>query len=159
MFSSPITRGHDIDDRGDSKYELTTLNSNLSRLSRAENNSPPVVKVFTPTTNIVKTQKNPMMMVGHSSQNNTMLNFPKIHIQSTSREFLIQPIRNSMQLSSQRTRPPIDEVYTDKGETPLQLNPLLTKKWLNKRHQQLVESGGVSSTAPSLSIQHSIDEI
>lgn len=93
LFSSP-TRVQDLDDKGDSKYELTTLNSNLSRLSRADNISH-TAKVFTPSTHIVKVQKNPVMvMVGHSNQN-TMLNFPKIHIQSTSREFLIQPIRNS----------------------------------------------------------------
>jgi len=54
LFSSPA-KVQDLDDRGDSKYELTTLNSNLSRLSRAENNSPPVSKVFTPSTHIVKT--------------------------------------------------------------------------------------------------------
>jgi len=64
-----------------------------------------------------------------------------------------------MQLSSHRSRPPIEESSNEKIESSQQLNPLLTKKWLNKRHKQLVESGGVTSNAPSLSIHHSIDEI
>ncbi len=133
MFSPRIV-AHEMEI--ESKHEMTTLNSNPSRMSRDANLSY-AGQMFTPVSQVIKVarQHNAVPLSSSIAQrvlvqtNQMMLNFPKIHIQSTSREMLAQSFRES---AAKQAASIDSEKHLSQPE--FTLNPLLRKKWLNKRH-------------------------